>query len=142
MLKLKVVLADPNARMPVYKTGGAAGMDLAACHGGLIRPGERVLVRTGIKIALPPGIEGQVRPRSGLALRWGVTVLNAPGTIDSDFTDEIGVLLINHGTNPFFYDAGDRIAQLVLASVKVATLEVVNEITETGRGGFGHTGVK
>jgi len=132
--------------LPAYETAGAAGLDLRAAlaAGALaLRPGERLLVPTGLVIALPDGTEGQVRPRSGLALRHGVTVLNAPGTIDADYRGEIKVLLVNHGEASFRIAHGDRIAQLVVAAVLHATIVPVDELTETARGagGFGSTGV-
>jgi dUTP pyrophosphatase len=125
-------------------SAGAAGMDLAALPETdvVIPPGQRALVGTGLAVALPPGYEAQVRPRSGLALRYGVTVLNSPGTIDEDYRGEIKVLLINHGAEPFTVAAGDRIAQLVVASVaRVDAVEVENlDATVRGAGGYGHTG--
>jgi dUTP diphosphatase len=123
----------------------AAGMDLSACLSAevTIAPGARALVGTGIAIELPDGVEGQVRPRSGLAFRHGVTVLNAPGTIDADYRGEVKVLLQNHGGEPFVVRDGDRIAQLVLARVLRGQLQVVESLGETARGGggYGHTGV-
>jgi dUTP pyrophosphatase len=133
---------------PRYESPGAAGMDLrAAIAPGsrlVIEPGARDLVPTGVAMALPLGYEAQVRPRSGLALKHGVTVLNAPGTIDSDFRGEIGVILINLGTEPFEIARGDRIAQLVVSGVVQAQLIVSDALPDTarGEGGFGSTGVK
>lgn len=130
--------------LPSYMTLHAAGMDLYAeitCD-MLLGPGERALVGTGIAIALPDGYEAQVRPRSGLALKHGITLLNSPGTIDADYRGEIGVIVVNHGMEPFVIRTGERIAQLVVAPVtRVAMLEV-DELDETqrGAGGFGHTG--
>jgi len=132
--------------LPRYESTGAAGLDLrAALPAGarlVIEPGARDLVPTGIAIALPPDVEAQVRPRSGLALRHGVTVLNAPGTIDSDYRGEIGVILINHGSEPFEIRRGDRIAQLVIAPVSQADLYEVASLEDSlrGDGGFGSTG--
>lgn len=135
----------PDVPPPRYQTEGAAGMDLhAAVPSPLtIAPGDRALVPTGWAIAIPPGFEGQVRPRSGLALRSGVTVLNAPGTIDCDFRGEIQVLLVNHGQAPFVVSAGDRIAQLVICPVARAELREVDALDTTARGagGYGSTGV-
>jgi dUTP pyrophosphatase len=123
---------------------GAAGMDLAASVDSdiTIAPGERALVGSGVAIALPRGYEAQVRPRSGLALKHGVTVLNAPGTIDEDYRGEIKVLLINHGQEPFVVKAGERIAQLVIAAVARVRLDEQATLDETvrGAGGYGHTG--
>ncbi|MCL5677041.1 MAG: dUTP diphosphatase, partial [Firmicutes bacterium] len=108
-----------------------------------LAPGERALVPTGIRIAIPTGYEAQVRPRSGLALRWGVTLLNSPGTIDADYRGEVQVILVNLGKEPFTLHRGDRVAQLVFAPVARAELAEVTELDETerGEGGFGHTGV-
>jgi len=118
-------------------------VDLPAAEEVTINPGEWVSVGTGLYIELPPGYEGQVRPRSGLALRWGVTVLNAPGTVDSDYRGEVRVILINHCKDPFHIEVGDRIAQLVIAPVTRAELQVADELssTERGKGGFGSTGL-
>ena len=132
--------------LPAYETAGAAGLDLrAALPEGPLRlePGERLLVPTGLVLELPVGTEGQVRPRSGLALRHGVTLLNTPGTIDADYRGEVGVILINHGQEAFAIQHGDRIAQLVVASVLQAEIVEVEELSETtrGSGGFGSTGV-
>jgi dUTP pyrophosphatase len=130
--------------LPGYATPGAAGLDLPAAVEGELRlaPGERRLVPTGFRIELPPGYEGQVRPRSGLALRHGVVLPNAPGTIDSDYRGELRVILWNTGTEPFVLRRGDRVAQLVVAPVVRAVLVPVAVLAETprGEGGFGHTG--
>ena len=129
--------------LPSYASAGSAGLDLYAAAGTLtLAPGARALVRTGLALALPEGIEGQIRPRSGLALKHGVTVLNAPGTIDSDYRGEIGVLLINLGESPFVVERGMRIAQLVIVPVVRARL-VEGEVPPSGRGagGFGSTGL-
>ncbi|MDD4457783.1 MAG: dUTP diphosphatase, partial [Syntrophotalea acetylenica] len=119
-------------------------MDLYACPDSImvLEPGSRAVIPTGIAVAIPPGYEGQVRPRSGLALHRGVTLVNAPGTIDADYRGEIGIILINHGSETFMVSPGDRIAQLVIAPVRQAVLELVENLDETGRndGGFGHTG--
>jgi dUTP pyrophosphatase len=131
--------------LPAYQTEGAAGMDLRAGIEGeiVLPPMGRALVPTGISVALPPGVEGQVRPRSGLAARHGVTCLNSPGTIDSDYRGEIRVILVNLGDEPFSVRRGDRIAQLVFSPVLRASLRVVDDLdaTRRGEGGFGHTGV-
>lgn len=132
--------------LPAYETSGSAGMDLRAALPELepvvLAPGERRLIPTGLKIALEPGHEAQVRPRSGLALKHGVTCLNAPGTIDSDYRGEIGVILINHGQIPFEIRRGERIAQMVIASYAQAVMAEVEALDETARGGggFGSTG--
>lgn len=129
--------------LPAYHTPGAAGMDLLADTEEPIRlgPGERALVPTGLAIEIPSGFEAQVRPRSGLALRHGVTLLNAPGTIDADYRGEIQVLLANFGSQEFTVHRGDRIAQLVVAPVRRIAWREVNELgpTSRGDGGFGHT---
>lgn len=128
--------------LPEYATAGAAGLDLRAAGAHRLDPAERRLIGTGFAIALPPGTEGQIRPRSGLAVRLGVTVLNAPGTVDADYRGEVKVLLVNLGTEPVDIAAGDRIAQLVAAPVSRLALVEVDELPETARGagGFGSTG--
>ena len=132
--------------LPAYETAHAAGMDLRAAVPAdeplSLRPGERHAVPTGLAIAIPPGFEGQVRPRSGLALRHGVTCLNSPGTIDADYRGEVKVILINHGTEPFTIRRGDRIAQLLISAVVQASWREVDSLDETARGagGFGSTG--
>ena len=130
--------------LPSYETEGAAGMDVRANGGFVLPPSERALVRTGLSVEVPVGYELQVRPRSGLAVKHGVTVLNAPGTIDADYRGEIGVLLVNHGHEAFEVVYGDRIAQLVLAKVERLPVSEVEELSETvrGEGGFGSSGVK
>jgi dUTP pyrophosphatase len=134
----------PAAVLPRYMTEGAAGMDLASAAEGpiTIAPGERLGVPTGWSMELPPGFEAQVRPRSGLSLKHGVTVVNAPGTIDSDYRGELVVLLVNLGQIPHVIAPGDRVAQMIIAPVAQASVEVVDELSETARGagGFGHTG--
>lgn len=133
-------------QLPAYQTSGAAGMDLLAAidaaHPLTLAPGARALVPTGLTIELPQGYEAQVRPRSGLALKNGVTVLNSPGTVDSDYRGEVGVILANLGEGPFEIRRGDRIAQIVFAAAPQATLIEVKTITNTarGNGGFGSTG--
>jgi dUTP pyrophosphatase len=130
--------------LPRYATDGAAGADLAAAVEGdlVIEPGARALVPTGLRLALPPGYEGQVRPRSGLALHHGVLLPNAPGTIDADYRGELCVLLLNAGSEPFTVRRGDRIAQLLVAPVVRAEWEEAARLDETARGagGFGHSG--
>jgi dUTP pyrophosphatase len=131
--------------LPAYQTEGAAGMDLRADIDEeiVLPPMGRAMIPTGISVALPAGVEAQVRPRSGLAARHGVTCLNSPGTIDSDYRGEILVILINLGNEPFSVRRGDRIAQLVFATSLRASLRVVDDLdgTRRGEGGFGHTGV-
>lgn len=136
----------PGASVPEYKTEGASGADICAfiTEPVMIGPGERKLISTGVFVEIPSGFEIQVRPRSGLALKYGVTVLNAPGTIDSDYRGEIGIVLINLGSEPFHVASGDRIAQLVVASTVRANFVVSGDLTETARGagGYGSTGKK
>ena len=128
--------------LPSYATADAAGLDLRADAPVALRPGERALVPTGVAVAIPPGHEGQVRPRSGLALRNGVTCLNSPGTIDSDYRGEVCVILVNLGQQEVSLARGERIAQLIVAPVSRAELVEVTELAGTprGSGGFGHTG--
>lgn len=128
--------------LPAYETAGAAGMDLRAAIDAVIAPGQRLLVPTGLAVALPERHEAQVRPRSGLAVKHGITVLNAPGTIDCDYRGEIKVPLINHGAEPFVIKRGDRIAQMVVAPVVQVRLREVANLDETARGagGFGSSG--
>ncbi len=125
---------------PAYATDGAAGLDLRAAIDGelVLQPGHHVLVPTGLEIALPAGHEGQVRPRSGLAHRHGVTVLNSPGTVDADYRGEVQVMLINHGHRPFTLVRGERIAQLVVAPVVQVAIEEVDRLDATARGAGGH----
>jgi len=130
--------------LPEYQTDGSAGMDLRSTSPVELVPMERKLVPTGVRMEIPEGYEGQVRPRSGLAHKSGVTIVNAPGTIDSDYRGEIGVILINLSGEPVKLDQGERIAQLVIVPVTQVRLEHVEELgeTERGEGGFGSTGVK
>jgi len=140
----RVEACDSPVSLPAYQTPGSAGLDLRAAVDAsvVLPPGERALIPTGLRFEIPMGWEAQVRPRSGLAFRHGVTVLNSPGTIDSDYRGEVKIILINHGEEPFTINSGDRIAQLVFASVQQVQLELVNELTNSlrGDGGFGHTG--
>mgnify|MGYP000501250490 CR=1 FL=1 len=142
--------ADPEVPLPAYETAGAAGMDLRAnfdaarrAEGLTLAPGARALVPTGLALAIPAGYEAQVRPRSGLALKHGLMLVNAPGTIDADYRGELKVILINHGNEDFTINRGDRIGQMVIAPVWQARFEEVAELddTERGAGGFGSTGV-
>lgn len=145
VMQIPVKLLRQGAILPQYMTTQAAGMDLCAALESPIclRPGERLLIPTGLAMAIPAGFEGQVRPRSGLALRQGLTLVNAPGTIDADYRGEIGIIMINHGQDIVTLNPGDRIAQLVIAPVVRAQLMAVADLEQTQRseGGFGHTGV-
>ncbi len=142
---IKRLEKDHPVHMPQYMTGGASGMDLFASleKEVILEPGERKLIPTGIAVAIPEGFEGQVRPRSGLAFQRGIGVVNGPGTIDSDYRGEVGVVLINFGKEPFTIRHGERIAQMVISQVFRATLEEVEDLPVTPRqgGGFGHTGI-
>jgi dUTP pyrophosphatase len=138
---------DEDIPLPRFATPGSAGADLHAAIDGprTLTPGERVLVPTGLALAIPPGFEGQVRPRSGLALKHGITLLNAPGTIDADYRGEVQVILQNAGSEPFTLQRGDRIAQLVIAPVAQPAFALVDHpdelgATQRGAGGFGHSG--
>lgn len=130
--------------LPAYATIDAAGLDLlaAVAEPVTLKPGERKLIPTGLSIAVPPGFEAQVRPRSGLALKHGISVLNAPGTVDADYRGEVGVILINHGDQPFVINRGERIAQMVVAAYsRVEWIEAAElPQTQRGAGGFGSTG--
>jgi len=136
---------EEGASLPNYGSEGAAGADVRAflAEEVVLAPGASTLIPTGLRFAIPEGFEVQVRPRSGLALKHQVTVLNGPGTIDADYRGEVGVILINHGKEPFTIEPGMRIGQLVLAPVMQATFTVRNELVSTarGEGGFGHTGM-
>ena len=139
---------DEGARLPVYGSDQAAGADLCACLGigntMTIEPHKWAMVPTGIRIALPEGFEAQIRPRSGLAAKAGITVLNTPGTVDSDYRGEVKVILINHSDVGFVINDGDRIAQMVIAKHETASFSVVQTLDETqrGEGGFGSTGIR
>ncbi len=145
MIEIKVVNKG-HQPLPAYATEQSAGMDLRAniSESITLKPLERRLIGTGLHIALPQGYEAQVRPRSGLALKHGITVLNAPGTIDADYRGEIGVVLVNLSQEDFVVNDGERIAQLVIARYEQAELTLVDALDETerGEGGYGHTGVK
>ena len=145
-IKVKITRCRPKARLPRYMTEQAAGMDLYAALNGdvILPPGRRVMVPTGIAIALPSGYEAQVRPRSGLAAKHGVTLVNSPGTIDADYRGEISVIIINHGETDFIINDGERIAQMIVAPVSRCCWNPVEnlEVSERGSGGFGHTGEK
>lgn len=143
-LKVKIVNKSPNA-LPCYETDSSAGMDVRAWleTDVTLNPGERKLIPTGLSIELPRGYECQMRPRSGLAIKHGITLLNSPGTIDADYRGDIGVIVINHSSEPFTISNGDRICQMVIkeyARVEWEQVEILGE-TERGAGGFGHTGI-
>ena len=142
--RLQIRKMHPDALIPRYMTELAAGMDICALPPEPIElsPGDRCLVPTGIAMAIPSGFEVQVRPRSGLAIKHGVTLVNTPGTIDADYRGEIRIILINHGQDVFRIQPGDRIAQLIVAPVCQAEIETVEVLSDTvrGSGGFGHTG--
>jgi len=139
---MKIEIVAENSQVPAYALLGDAGMDLRAAETVLIGPGERALVRTGVRLGLPDGVVALVHPRSGLALKHGITVLNAPGTIDSNYRGEIGVILHNTSTDWFDVDKGDRVAQLVFQQVLTVEFEQVDTLSESVRGaaGFGSTG--
>lgn len=161
---INCVLDDPNIPLPKYETEFSSGMDLRAWKyafpenlektyefektgfnkGLWLQPFKRVLIKTGFRIELPEGIEAQVRPRSGLAIKHGITVLNSPGTVDSDYRNEIGIILINLGADPFHINKGDRIAQLVFQRVEQVKLNIVGKLSVTVRneGGFGSTEIE
>lgn len=145
MLQVKVKKLHSDAILPVYMTAHAAGMDLCALLETtlVLAPGERALLPTGLAMEIPPGFEGQVRPRSGLALKKGISLVNSPGTIDADYRGEIGIIVINHGSEPVEFKSGDRIAQLIIAPVSQAILIETDQLEDSTRssGGFGHTGV-
>ena len=139
------VINGSHHDLPAYATPDSAGMDLRANLDApvTLRPLERKLIPTGLRIALPQGFEAQVRPRSGMALKWGIGVLNSPGTIDADYRGEIGVILVNLSAEPFTINDGDRIAQMVIARHETIAWQPATELSETerGAGGFGHSGV-
>lgn len=142
-MQVKFKRVDPAAVLPVYARPGDVGMDVCACEEAVLHPGERRLVRTGLVMELPEGAEAQMRPRSGLALKHGVTLLNTPGTIDAGYRGEVGVILVNLGQEPFEVRVGMRIAQMVVAPVVRAEVVEVAEVsgTERGAGGFGSSGM-
>ena len=140
-IELQIAKLEKTLPSPCYMSEGAVGMDLYAAREGCLAPGEIKLVPTGIKVAIPPGYELQIRPRSGLATK-GIGIVNSPGTVDNDYRGEIKVCLINHGRCPFAIGKGDRIAQAVLSPVARARIRCVDvlDVTTRGEGGFGHTG--
>ncbi|HHE31262.1 MAG TPA: dUTP diphosphatase [Chlorobaculum parvum] len=145
MIKVKIVRLNEKASFPVYATAHAAGMDVSACLDAsvTIEPSASALISTGLAIELPEGYEAQLRPRSGLALHHLVSLPNSPATIDADYRGEVGVILINHGREPFTVNHGDRIAQMVVSKVDRVAFEEVDALSDTarGEGGFGHTGI-
>jgi dUTP pyrophosphatase len=143
MIRLKIKRLHPDAILPAYAHPGDAGLDLYAAVAAVIEPGESRLIGAGIAIELPPNTEAQVRPRSGLALKHSVTVLNSPGTIDHGYRGEVGVILINHGRSPFDVRPGMKIAQLVVAACLAVVVEDVGDLGDSarGQGGFGSTGM-
>lgn len=143
VIRVTALPGRPLLPLPTYQTQDAAGMDLVAAEEKTLGPGQRAAIGTGLALEIPPGFEGQVRPRSGLALRHGVTVLNSPGTIDADYRGELKVLLANFSEEPFVVHVGDRVAQLVVAPVIRVELELSSSLSHTDRqgGGFGSTGV-
>ncbi len=141
-INIKFKKLDSNSIIPEYMSNFASGADIYASEELVIEPGAIKLVSTGFSMAIPEGFEGQIRPRSGLALKHGISVLNSPGTIDSDYRGEVKVILINMGKEAFTIKHGDRIAQLVITEVARASFQIVDDLDETQRnkGGFGHTG--
>jgi dUTP pyrophosphatase len=142
MVKFKVRKIKENAIIPRYEHEGDAGMDLFSTEKYMLKPGERALVSTGIQVEFPKGYELQVRPRSGLALKKGISIVNAPGTVDSGYRGELGVILINHGQDDFNIEAGDKIAQAILNKIETAEIEEAEELgtSARGQGGFGSSG--
>ena len=143
-ITVKIQREAPTIAIPKYATPGSAGVDLCSMKYCIIKPGELVMIPTGIKLAIPEGYEGQIRPRSGLALNHRIIIPNTPGTIDSDYRGEIMVMLLNMGEEPFSLSFGDRIAQMVFVPVAHANFEEVKKLDDTkrGSGGFGSTGIK
>jgi dUTP pyrophosphatase len=143
MQRVKIINTS-DLPLPQYQTELSAGMDIPAYieSSVTLKPGDRTLIPTGLFLEIPPGYEMQIRPRSGLALKHGITVLNSPGTIDADYRGEIKVLLINHGREPFVISKGDRIAQMILAKYEVISWEATSQLntTERGDGGYGSSG--
>ncbi len=144
-LKFKRLGNNRDLPMPVYETDGSSGMDIRASvdEPVILKPGEIRLIPTGLSVSIPAGYEGQIRPRSGLALKHGIGMVNSPGTIDSDYRGEIGIIIINWGAGPFTIRRGDRIAQMVITRVRRAEILEVEDLSSTDRGdgGFGHSGI-
>jgi dUTP pyrophosphatase len=143
IIQFKREAGGEDIELPRYQTAGAAGMDVRAAQEYVLQPGETALIATGFSMAVPPGFEAQLRPRSGLALKHGITLLNSPGTVDSDYRGEVKVILTNLGKEAFAIQRGDRIAQMVIAKVEMAEIAEVEVLDKTvrGAGGFGHSGV-
>ncbi len=145
VIKIRKEPGCEDLPLPQYKTSGAAGMDLFAAveNSVTVSPGDVMMIPTGIRLSIPPGYEGQVRPRSGLALKYGIGLLNSPGTIDSDYRGLVGVIVFNFGETPFVVKRGDRIAQLVICKVEKVSFQAVDELdsSERNSGGFGSTGI-
>jgi len=142
MIKIQITKIKENAIIPKYAHEGDAGVDLYSAEDYVLKPGERILVSTGIKIAVPKGYEAQVRPKSGLALKHGISVANTPGTVDAGYRGEVGVIAINLGNEAYNIEKGKKIAQMVINKIEEAEFEEVDELDETSRneGGFGSTG--
>lgn len=143
VVKFKRIGENADIELPSYQTAGAAGMDVRAAENRVVEVGETAMIATGFAMEIPAGFEAQLRPRSGLAAKFGITLLNSPGTIDHDFRGEVRVILTNLGREPFQISRGDRIAQMVFARYERVEIEEASELstTERGAGGFGHTGV-
>ena len=145
-IKIKYLRNDNELPKPAYESDGSSGMDIRADvkEPVLLNPGEIKFIPTGLAVSVPPGYEAQIRPRSGLALNYGIGMVNSPGTIDSDYRGEVGIILINWGPKPFTVKRGDRIAQMIIARVFQADLVETDDLdaTSRGQGGFGHTGIK
>ncbi|MCP4682658.1 MAG: dUTP diphosphatase [Desulfobacterales bacterium] len=144
-IKITRLHDNQNIPLPDYESDGSSGMDIRADikESILLKPGEIKLIPTGLAVSIPPGFEAQIRPRSGLALKHGIGMVNSPGTIDSDYRGEIGIIMINWGTGPFTINGGDRIAQMIISKVYHADFIEVDDLDSTlrGQGGFGHTGI-
>ena len=142
-MEVKVKKIHKDAKIPAYAHEGDSGMDLYSVEETILQPGETKLVKTGLQIAVPKGFEAQVRPKSGLAAKFGVTILNTPGTVDSGYRGEVMIILVNHGKEEYKVEKGKKIAQMVIAKVEEAKIEVVEDLDDTTRkdGGFGSTGL-
>ena len=143
-MKLKIKKLNPEAILPSYAHKGDAGMDLFSIKDYILKPGERVFIETGLAFEIEEGYEIQIRPRSGLALKYGLSIVNSPGTVDSGYRGPINIILINHGQETFTVNKGDKVAQAVLNKIEKAEIEEVSELSESqrGDGGFGSTGIK
>lgn len=145
-IKVKRLGGHQDIAPPRYESEGSSGMDLRASVNGpvILKPGDIMLIPTGMSVSIPPGFEGQIRPRSGLALKYGIGLVNSPGTIDSDYRGEIGIIMVNWGVAPFTINRGDRIAQMVISEVCRADIIDVQDLdyTKRGEGGFGHSGIE